>query len=447
MMKWVEKNLVWIGIALGAVLLIGAVAAVVLSMPPPRFKILTGREGGGYYQAALQYQKIAAERGFHLEIVPTAGSLDVLKRLEAGEASVGFVQGGTALNADPTILNTMAGVFYEPVWIFYRRDSFPEGPIHAIQDLKGKTIEIGEQGSGTNMLARMLLADNRIDGENATLVEAPTADALAALKSGQADAAFVVVAPNSQTIKELIIDPRIELMDLPLAPAYIAKHPFLTSVTLPAGAIDVVNLTPDEDKQLLATVANLVVRTDIHPDLLRLLTVAAVATHERGGIFEKRFEFPSVQLTDLPINKEATAYLERIKSGNSLLDNYLPFWAAAILDRYLLFVLPILLIVLPLLSRSPLVYQWYMRNKINLWYKRVHNTEMRVDTMTLGEVEQEIVQLDELDDVIARELTVSSAYMPAVYDLRTHITYVAGQLEKRKQRLAKEMPGPAQVVQ
>jgi hypothetical protein len=46
---------------------------------------------------------------------------------------------------------------------------------------------------------------------------------------------------------------------------------------------------------------------------------------------------------DLPVGKDALAYLNRIKSGESILDNYFPFWAAALLDRYLLFVVPIVL--------------------------------------------------------------------------------------------------------
>jgi len=39
----------------------------------------------------------------------------------------------------------------------------------------------------------------------------------------------------------------------------------------------------------------------------------------------------------------------------------------AVIDRYLLFILPLALIVLPLLGRGSLLYQAYMRNKINRW--------------------------------------------------------------------------------
>jgi hypothetical protein len=97
---------------------------------------------------------------------------------------------------------------------------------------------------------------------------------------------------------------------------------------------------------------------------------------------------------------------------------------------------PLLLIFVPMLGRSPLLYQWYMRNKITHWYKFVHKMELRVDNMQVGEIDAAMAELESLDDKLARELNVSTGYMPDVYDLRTHIQYVIGQLQKRRDLLA-----------
>jgi hypothetical protein len=45
-----------------------------------------------------------------------------------------------------------------------------------------------------------------------------------------------------------------------------------------------------------------------------------------------------------------------------------------------------------------------------------------------------------LDDKLARDLSVSAGYMSNVYDLRTHIQYVVGQLQKQRTRLTAELP-------
>ena len=128
--------------------------------------------------------------------------------------------------------------------------------------------------------------------------------------------------------------------------------------------------------KLVAPSVNLVVRNDLHPDIVRLLAFAAYDLSSPGGFFAARKEFPSTLNADLPISKDGEAYLSRIMNNDFMLDNYLPFWAAALFDRYLLFVLPFLLIVLPMLARSPLLYQFYMRRKVNRWYKEIRKIEM-----------------------------------------------------------------------
>ena len=124
--------------------------------------------------------------------------------------------------------------------------------------------------------------------------------------------------------------------------------------------------------------------------------------------------------------------MQRVKNGEFTLDRYLPFWAAAMFDRYLLFVVPLLLIALPMLARSPVLYQTYMRRKVNRWYKEVRTLEMRVESMSVAEVDAAIAELDAIDDTLAHELSVSSEYMPNLYALRTHIDYVSRRLQRRR---------------
>lgn len=62
--------------------------------PPSRIVISTGGEAGAYYQFAKRYAAILARDGITLEVLTSAGSLQNLERLKAGEADVAFVQGG-----------------------------------------------------------------------------------------------------------------------------------------------------------------------------------------------------------------------------------------------------------------------------------------------------------------------------------------------------------------
>ena len=441
-MNRIERNLPWILGGLGVILLLGIIAQVVTSLPPHSFTFLTGREGGAYYLGAELYKDVAAHNGFAVNIVPTAGSLDALQMLEEGKGDVAFIQGGIAAQGDPEKVSALATVGYEPVWIFYRRELAPSAPLSSPLQLQGKRIGIGEPGSGTDPLARLLLEDFQITAENTTLLELPSVDALAALDAGTIDAAFLVADTVAPILQEYIADRNLELMSLRDAEALARRHRFLSVLDLPKGTVDLVEPVPREDVKLVSTEANLLVRNDLHPDLLRLLAFAAVELHSPGGFFAGRNVFPNTQNTDLPVSKEGETYLLRVKNRDFTLDRYLPFWLSAIFDRYLLFVVPLLLIVLPLLSRSPVLYEIYMRRKVNRWYKDIHQIEQHVDAMNLSEIDGAVAKLEELDDMLTHELSVSSEYMPNLYVLRTHIGYVIDRLGKRRTDVTKAAMAP-----
>ncbi len=441
------RNLPWVIAALVLAALLAIAVQIAVTMPPRTFTILTGTQEGGYYQAALAYQRIAKEKGFDLQIRTTNGASETLVLLESGAADLGFVQSGVASAGDPSKLSTIANVFYEPVWIFYRKDAFDGKPMTRLSQAMGKRVAIGPVGSGTHDLANYFLPIAGLTPENTTFLSPSFADAAQQLEDGTADVAIFVLSDSSSLPWQLIRTPGIELMNVSRANAYAFYYPWLSELVLPEAGADVADNIPAESKHLLTTVAALIARNDLHPDLVRLMVIAAIQTHRSGGKFEKPGQFPNLELTDLPVDPDADAYMRQILGGSTDLDRYLPFWLAAIVDRYLLFVLPALLILLPLISRSPQAFQWYMRQRIVRWYRLVHEIEYRSQTMDLDQIDSELQHLDEIERTIADELTVTNSYMPQVYELRQHIDFVAGKLKERKLQLQAQaqtaVPTPA----
>lgn len=434
-MNVLRSRWMWVLAVVGVLLLVSLILSTVSSLPPRSFTFIAGRPGGAYYTFAQEYQKIAADYGFDIQIKETAGAVETLTLLQEGAAPAGFVQGGVAAEGDATKLSTLASVFREPLWILYRKDlDFPQSPT-SLPQLAGLRLGIGEPGSGSNWLTRRMLADTGVTEEDATLLEISTQATAAGLRDGSVDAGFFVMAPSSVLMNDLLVDPNLSLLSLERAAAFDRRYPFLTRMVLPEGTLDMQQDIPPADVEMVVTVANLVVSNEIHPDILRLLTIAAVLTHENGNILDSRFEFPNVAYADLPVGKEALAYLNRIKSGESILDNYFPFWMAALIDRYLIFVVPFILILLPMLSRSPLLYQFLIRNSITRWYRTVRQAELRSSTIASFDIDAEIHRLSELDARLAKELSVTNMYMPDVYLLRNNIDFTIRKLERRKMQL------------
>src|SRR5207244_2530864 len=118
---------------------------------------------------------------------------------------------------------------------------------------------------------------------------------------------------DNDKVQQLLRVPDIRLMDFSLeAEAYTNRFPALTKVVLRTGAVEFEPLTPSADITLLATTAALVVRTDLHPALVSLLTYAVVHNPKLGFdkvgdpvLFHRAGEFPTVNDPEFEVANQA----------------------------------------------------------------------------------------------------------------------------------------------
>jgi hypothetical protein len=115
--------------------------------------------------------------------------------------------------------------------------------------------------------------------------------------------------------------------------------------------------------QLLAATANLVVKADIHPAIVTLLLKHARDIHSPPGLLQAANSFPAPQDHALPIHPMARRFYD---SGPPLLQRYLPFWLAVLIDRLFVMLLPLFAVVIPLSKVIPAIYNWRMRAGLSL---------------------------------------------------------------------------------
>src|SRR3989441_9034580 len=367
-MDW--KKLAWVAAPALALMVIALLFLnrLVEPLPPRRITISTGREGGAYYMFAKEYARLAAKDGFSVEIQTGAGSVETLKRLTAGQAMAGFVQGGTAEALPTEGLRSLGSLYYEPVWLFHRKTRLLRG----LNDLRGLRIQVGEEGSGIRPLAVKLLRDSGVTAQNSTLLALTSEGAAAALVAGRIDAAFFIMAPTVPLVRQLLLSPTVSLWSVRRTLAYTTRYRFLSTVTLGEGSVDLVSNIPDRDILLLAATATLVVHEDVHPVIVRFLLKTAEIVHSRPGLFEAPNAFPSDAFVELPLHEVARRYLRK---GPPFLERFLPFWIAVTVERWALLILPAIGLLLPLIRILPALYNSRMRRRVTRWYRVVHEID------------------------------------------------------------------------
>ena len=405
------------------VTLIGFVIAwqFVNPAPPSRITIATGHEDGAYYLFARHYQELLAQNGVELEIRTTAGSIENLELLQNDNVNLAFVQGGTGAHVDSSKLTSLGSMYYEPLWVFYRGKQ----TLGRLSELQDKRIAIGKPGSGTYAIASQLLADNFIDTEADTIQAIGGSAAVQALLRGRTDVLFLVAAPEAPLVQQLLHRQDIQLMSFARAAAYIRLHPFLSTVTLHEGVIDLQANMPPRDTVLLAATANLVVRDDFHPALVSLLLQAATSVQGAGGLFEKPGIFPNSNNLEFVLDDDARRFY---KHGPPFLQRYLPFWTANLIDRLKVMLVPLLTLLLPLIKIMPPALRWRARKKVYRWYRELQTLDTERPAKDDSETLEKLLQkLDKLEEEV-RKVSVPLSYADELYSLRLHIGLVRDRL-------------------
>lgn len=410
-----------IGVALT---LVGFVVAYqfVQPAPPSTITMATGSPDGAYFRFATQYREVLGRHGITLDLVETAGSVENVSLLSAPDSTVdlGLVQGGVL--ATGAALASLGSLYFEPLWVFHRA----ELTVDKLTDLRGKRVSIGSDGSGTQALSLTLLKANGIDRQVATLLPLAMPEAARGLLSGDLDAMFLVGSATSRVVQAVAASPKVQLMDFQRAESYARLYRYLSVITLPRGALNLAADLPAQDVTLLATTANLVARPDLHPALVGLLLQAATEIHGPGGLFEASGQFPSPQFASFPLSDEARRYY---RFGPPLLQRYLPFWAASLIDRLKIMLLPLVGLLLPLIKVMPPVYRWRIRSRIYRWYSRLQDFDPELRAVDPANARRHLADLDRIEGEVTC-VAVPLSYADELYNLRLHIDMVRRRLEQ-----------------
>ena len=407
-----------------AVIVVAAII-MLLGLPPSTIVMATGPEGGAYHEIGKRYRAELARSNVEVKLVPTAGSRENLALLRDPRSgvSVALMQGGIIDPDDSSGLESLGTIFYEPLWLFHRRELQGDG----LDMLRGKKVSIGPEGGGTRALALELLRRSGLDSQVELLALGPQASG-EKLLPGEIDAAFMMAAWDSPVVQALLADERIALSSYSRADAYVALYPYLTKVMVPRGVRDLAKDQPPADAVLVAAKASTVVRADMHPAIQFLLLKAAGQIHSGSSIFHQANVFPAPEAVGVPLSGEAQRFY---RAGLPFLHNYLPFWIAVLIGKLGILLIPIVGVLYPMTRLLPRLYDWAMRSKVFSLYGelRLLDDEIRAARAASRDTREMSARLDRLEEQ-TNHLRLPLSYASMQYILRDHIDIVRDNLSK-----------------
>ncbi|WP_413184124.1 TAXI family TRAP transporter solute-binding subunit [Paraburkholderia sacchari] len=417
---WRDLALTSLPIALFCAAVVAVFVWLVDPSPPRTITISAGPRDSSFMQMAQAYSKILARNGVTLKVLESDGSVQNLQRLldPKSKVDLAFVQGGVADGFDTRSLVSLGSVAYLPIVVFYRGSGLTQ-----LSQLDGKRIAIGRVGSGTRELSLKLLAANDIEpGGDSTFLPLDGMEAATALVSNRVEAAMLSGDSTTRELMQRLLGiPGISVMSFDESAAYTRLFPYLESIDLPPGVLDLRHRMPPQTVHLIGPTVEIAARNTLHPAISDLIVEAAGEVNGVPGLLQRAGEFPSPAAHDFRISEDATRYY---KSGKSFLYRTLPFWLASVADRLLVLLLPLAVLVFPALRAIPALYRWRVRSRIYRYYGALIAIER--DALKHSSDEERRALIAELDEIerALNTLRMPLAYADAFYVLREHVGFV-----------------------
>jgi TRAP transporter TAXI family solute receptor len=221
------------------------------------FRIATGGVGGTYYPVGgLIAQAISNPPGSRpcntggscgvpglVAVAQSAhGSVANIEAIAAGHVDSGFAQSdiaywahtGTAIYLESGKIEgirAIASLYPESIHLVARKGS----KIRSILDLAGKRVSLDEQGSGTLVDARLILAAFGLSEKDIKPSYIKPIPAIEQMKAGELDAFFIVAGYPANAVSELASTAGAELIPIegPEIDVLIKKYGFLTRKSIP----------------------------------------------------------------------------------------------------------------------------------------------------------------------------------------------------------------------
>lgn len=180
--------------------LVGLLLTACISAEAQTVSIATGQEEGTYYNVG----KALSDGDSSIKVIPTNGSIENLKGVEAGTYEFGIVQSDILYyfreQQGYKRSNVIGAIYCEPIYILIRNKL----RLARVDELRGKRVAIGLDGSGTQYTSEAILGTFGISLDELKPYKLTYNEIASSLEEEAIDAAFIVNLKIPEPIEPLI---------------------------------------------------------------------------------------------------------------------------------------------------------------------------------------------------------------------------------------------------
>ena len=297
-------------------------------------RLLSGSPAGRYHELATSLAARAARGRGRITVVSTSGSVDNVERLGQQErcaSTFALVQEG--IPAPPHTRLEVLGRLPEPesLLLLARRDR----GFAAFADLRGASIGIGPERSGTAHLMLQLFKDPDLAALGVRLSHHALPEQADLVAKGQLDLAAVVMAEDADFVQTAIRQHDLDLAAPKEIEGLVKRHPWLRLGRIPAGFYDLARPTPPVDRSV-ASVDTLVLVNSCagRAERVALLTLLRA---ELPGFVRSNPPRSTGSADALPLAAEARQFF--VSGEPDITDQYFPWLVDVMPPAYWVYLL------------------------------------------------------------------------------------------------------------
>ncbi|CAM4056076.1 TAXI family TRAP transporter solute-binding subunit [Lederbergia lenta] len=249
--------------------------------------IATGGTGGTYYPLGGNFANMIKDAtGVEANATTSGASAENMTLIQKGEAEVAFTQTDIATYANEGTMmfngkkvdniNGLGTLYPETIQIVTTAKS----GIKSVADLKGKTVSVGEAGSGTLANAEQILEMYDLTVDDLKARNLSFDDSTTGIQDGTIHAAFITAGTPTGAVEGLAATEDVVIVPLESdkIDALIEKYPYYAKETIPSGTYGA-----DADLETVAVQAMLVVSSELTDDLVYEMTKAIFENTDKIG--------------------------------------------------------------------------------------------------------------------------------------------------------------------